>query len=92
MAPKLNSYERKRVIEQCEKLGPPKYGYYITISKELAKENITVTPRGVRKIYERFQLSSCIQNSTKNVGPKSKVKQDVRMYINLVSRHLIFST
>ena len=86
MAPRLNVYQRKRTIELCVKLGPPEYGFYVTISNELAKENIFVTSRGVRKIYERFQLSSCIQSSTENVGPKSKVKQDVRTYINSVSR------
>ena len=86
MAPRLSPYERKRVIEVCTKLGPPAYGFYVNVSKNLLHENIIVSPRGVRKIYERFQLSSCLQTSTTNVGAKTKVKEDVRTYINSVSR------
>ena len=86
MAPRLSPYERKRGIELCTRLGPPAYGFYVNVAKKLSHENIIVSSSGVRKIFERFQLSSCLQTSTTNVGAKTKVKEDVRAYINSVSR------
>ena len=60
MAPRLNPYDIKRVIELCTKLGPPEYGFYVNVEKKLSDENIIVLSRGARKIFERFQLSSCL--------------------------------
>ena len=86
IAPRLSPYARKRVIELCMELGPPEYVFYVNIAKNLSQENTIVSSRGVRKIFERFQLSSCLQTSTTNVGAKTKVKEDVRAYINSLSR------
>ena len=45
-------YERKRVIDQCTKIGPPKYGFYVNVAKHLLEENVIVSSRGVRNISE----------------------------------------
>ena len=58
IAPRLSPYARKRVIELCTQLGPPEYVFYVNIAKNLSHENIIVSSRGVRKIFERFKLKS----------------------------------